>query len=238
MQIRGDYISYSNNAYDHKHTHHITKCLHEEQSKQQEAAASGMKSETLSMQNAREEVKQEPAGLYEDVKKLTGESKKRTGFFKKIWDAMGEDAPESSPKVPLSEYRHNFGVRAMTAVSAALKHMIPYGMINRLEDVRVKVRTVAKSVLRRLGKKEEAFTALTDPGEHFTGKKDADKKFHENRGKGTRSKAGVILTSSVPDSHLMDSYSKTGAYCRLNENLTYQKEGTAARRVKEPAKDE
>lgn len=59
MQIQGDY-SYSNNNYEHKHTHHITKCLHEEGRGRQPAAAAGMKSDSLSVQSAKQEAEQEP----------------------------------------------------------------------------------------------------------------------------------------------------------------------------------
>lgn len=236
MQIRGDYISYSNQNYDHHH--HITKCLHEDHHKQPEAGATGMKSETLSMQNAKEEMIQEPLNIYEDAKRLTsGNHKKGVGFFKGIWEAMGDEASGSRPEISLWR-RERIGTRVMAAVSAAVKLVIPYRVINSLADIREKIKTTARGALKRLGKKEEAFAALTDPKEHFTGKKGAEKRFQENKEKGTRTKDGAILSATMPDSHLMDSYSKTGAYCRLNENLTYQKKAALARPGKEPVKDE
>ena len=168
MQIRGDYISYSNQNYDHHH--HITKCLHEDHHKQPDAGASGMKSETLPMQNAKEEMRQEPLNIYEDAKRLTsGNSKKGVGFFKGIWEAMGDETSTSRPEVAFSG-RSRISTRVMEAVSAAVKLVIPYRVINGLADIREKIRTTARGALKRLGKKEEAFAALTDPKEHFTGK--------------------------------------------------------------------
>ncbi|MDE7008885.1 MAG: hypothetical protein K2P07_12145, partial [Lachnospiraceae bacterium] len=41
--------------------------------------------------------------------------------------------------------------------------------------------------------------------------------------KGTRGRKEEIITAQPADNHLMDSYSKTGNYCKLNENLTYQR---------------
>lgn len=237
MQIRGDYISYSNRNYDRNHTHHITQCQHEEHHKQKEGSLAGAKSETLSIQNAREETKQEPANLYEDARRLTGEDKKGVGFFKGIWEAMGDETSDSRPESSLTE-RSRISTRIMEAASAVAKHMIPYRMIGSLVNFREKIKTTARGALKLLGARGETFTALTDPREHFTGKKDAEKRFQENKEKGTRTRDGAILSAAAPDNHLMDSYSKTGAYCRLNENLTYQKKEASARPGKEAAKDE
>lgn len=41
--------------------------------------------------------------------------------------------------------------------------------------------------------------------------------------RGTRQADREIITATVSDSYLMDSYSKSGRYCRLNENMIYQK---------------
>lgn len=237
MQIRGDYISYSNSNNTYDHHHHITKCLHEDRHKQPEAAAAGMKSEALSMQKTKEEVKQEPVNIYEDVKKLTDGDKKGTGFFKGIWEAMGEETSKDRAETSPLQSRH-IKAGIMAAALTVVRGVIPYGMMSSLANIREKIKVATTSVLKRLGKKEEAFAALTDPKEHFTGKKDADRKFHENKEKGTRAKDGAMITAAAADSHLMDSYSKTGAYCRLNENLTYQKKEALARPGKEPVKDE
>ncbi len=83
MQIQGDY-SYSNNNYEHKHTHHITKCLHEEGHGRQTAAAAGMKSDSLSVQSAKQEAEQEPLNLYETARKITEGDKKGTSFLKEF----------------------------------------------------------------------------------------------------------------------------------------------------------
>ncbi len=236
MQIQGDY-SYSNNTYDHKHTHHITKCLHEEQHERQQIAAAGMKNDTLSMQNARQEAEQEPLNLYEAAKKLTEGNGKGTGFFKGIWDAMGDEAAQSGQNTPLSPVRR-IGVKTAAALSSVARLIIPYGMINNLENIKEKIKAGTRSILKRLGKKEEAFTALTDPKESFTGRKEGGRKPPEHKEKGTRMNAEFIPSVEIKDTHLMDSYSKTGAYCRLNENLTYQKKGILEKQGTGIPKDE
>ncbi|MDE7286107.1 MAG: hypothetical protein K2N55_04590, partial [Lachnospiraceae bacterium] len=48
-------------------------------------------------------------------------------------------------------------------------------------------------------------------------------KYDQKPENGTRRKVQDLRTAAMADTHLMDSYSKTGEYCRLNENLTYQK---------------
>lgn len=237
MQIQGDY-SYSNNAYEQKHTHHITKCLHEEGHERQQAATAGMKSDTLSMQKAGQEAVFEPSGLYETAKKITdqGRTGTGTGFFKGLWDAMGDEPDKRSESVlPLGK---QIGAKAAAAVSAAVRIMVPPGVINVIENVREKIKAGTKSILKRLGKKEEAFTALTDPKEHFTGRRQGEGKSAGHKEKGTRTKAEAVYTVTGKDSHLMDSYSKTGAYCKLNENLTYQKKGVLEKPGAGTSKDE
>lgn len=236
MQIQGDY-SYSNNTYEHKHTHHITKCLHEEQHERQQTAAAGMKNDTLSMQSIRQEAEQEPLNLYETARKLTEGDGKDTGFFKGIWDAMGDEAAQSGQKTSLSPVRR-IGVKTAAALSSVARLIIPYGMINNLENIKEKIKAGTRSILKRLGKKEEAFTALTDPKESFTGRKEGDRKPPEHKEKGTRMNAEFIPSVEIKDTHLMDSYSKTGAYCRLNENLTYQKKGILEKQGTGIPKDE
>lgn len=238
MQIQGDY-SYSNNNYEHKHTHHITKCLHEEGHGRQPAAAAGMKSDSLSVQSAKQEAEQEPLNLYETARKITEGDKKGTSFLKGIWDAMGDETQNGSLKTTLSIGHRGFiRQRAAAAVSAAVSLVIPSGMINSLENVKEKIKTGTRRILKRLGRKEEAFTALTDTKENFTGRREDGRKSGGHKEKGTRMKPESISTAGMQDSHLMDSYSKTGAYCRLNENLTYQKKGTLEKQGAGRPKDE
>lgn len=236
MQIQGDY-SYSNNTYEHKHTHHITKCLHEDAHGRQQPAAAGMKNDTLSMQSTRQEAEQEPLNLYETAKKITEGDKRGTSFLKGIWEAMGEETQQSSQKPSLSLGRR-ISVRAAAAVSSAVRLITPYGLINNLENVKEKIKAGTRKVLKRLGKKEEAFTALTDPKENFAGRKEGERRSDGHKEKGTRTKAESISTAGMQDSHLMDSYSKTGAYCRLNENLTYQKKGASEKQRTDMPKGE
>ncbi len=152
---------------------------------------------------------------------------------------MGDETQNGSLKTTLSIGRRGFiRQRAAAAVSAAVSLVIPSGMINSLENVKEKIKTGTRRILKRLGRKEEAFTALTDTKENFTGRREDGRKSGGHKEKGTRMKPESISTAGMQDSHLMDSYSKTGAYCRLNENLTYQKKGTLEKQGAGRPKDE
>ena len=177
--------------------------------------------------------------VYETARKITEGDKKGTSFLKGIWDAMGDETQNGSLKTTLSIGHRGFiRQRAAAAVSAAVSLVIPSGMINSLENVKEKIKTGTRRILKRLGRKEEAFTALTDTKENFTGRREDGRKSGGHKEKGTRMKPESISTAGMQDSHLMDSYSKTGAYCRLNENLTYQKKGTLEKQGAGRPKDE
>lgn len=47
MQIKNDLHSYTGADYTKSHTHHITKCLHEEEEKKQTAGAAGIRNKAL-----------------------------------------------------------------------------------------------------------------------------------------------------------------------------------------------
>lgn len=206
MQIQSDYNSYSGISYEQKHNHHITQCLHEEQQAHNKAAASaaGSRKDTLPSGKSRNDLKEESTYIHEEAGRGPVGKKKGKGFVKGLWESLGEET-----------------------VSSAIKQIFPYRIINKWENVREKIKVSVSTALKRFGREGAAFGALTDPKGHFRRKREADKQLEENKEKGTRQKEGAIPAAFLSDSHLMDSYSKTGAYCRLNENLTYQKKSVS-----------
>lgn len=237
MQIQSDYNSYSSTGYEHKHTHHITKCLHEEKQEQHNGGAAGIKADSFSMENSRESMKQETVYVQGEEQKRTVSKKKGMGLLKEFWDAMGDEGADDRQGVFSSGSSH-VGVKGIDAVTSAIKQIFPYRIINKWESVREKIKVGVNTALKRFGKGSTAFGALTDPKGHFTGKKETGRQLEERKEKGTRQKEGPVPTVPLSDSHLMDSYSKTGAYCRLNENLTYQKKSASAKPLNQPIKGE
>ncbi|MBD5548181.1 MAG: hypothetical protein HDQ97_12390 [Lachnospiraceae bacterium] len=228
MQIRNDFTSFSGREYQNSHTHHITKCLHEEEHKRQEAAASGMKqgtADSAASQKTQQDVVFEH-GI--GTGKQASQVKKGLGTLRDIWDSMGDEkGKEDLGALPVA--RESFFHNSINTVSLAFRAVISDRIVNKWESARERIKVNIKSALKRFSKNRDTFSTLSDPKGRFTGKKDTEEQYNQRPGKGTRRKEADLRTAVLSDTHLMDSYSKTGEYCRLNENLTYQKNKMAER---------
>ncbi len=219
MQIRNDFNSYSGTEYRQSHTHHITKCLHEEETKKPDGGGTGVKMDVLSSNSAQEKGRQVSTHLYgEEAPKPKTRVKKGLKFVKDMWDAMGDEKETDGKEALMTDGREP--LEGTDAASSTVRQGLPHYIVNKWEQVREKVKTALSAALKRFGKGSGAFGALTDPG---NGKERNREPFTEKDKKGTRKSSQVTITAAYEDSHLMDSYSKNGKYCRLGENLTYQR---------------
>lgn len=230
MQIRNDYNSFSGTGYQHSHSHHITKCLHEEEHHQKQGAAAGMKQDVLSQgAEPKAEEKEEQSVVFtggSSTEKRTGGIKKGLGIMKEVWDSMGDETGRETVKT-LAMEKERPSNEGRNAVLSAIRYGISYRIINKWENIKGKIKVGIKSALKRFGRDSDTFGTLSDPKGRFTGKKDDGERYAQKAGKGTRKSRPDILTATMADTHLMDSYSKTGEYCRLNENLTYHQNKAA-----------
>lgn len=121
--------------------------------------------------------------------------------------------------------------RGVSMVAAAIKQSFSAHIVNKWEAVKEKIKVGIHSALKRF-KGEDSFAALTDTGSRQTGAKDSDRRQIAERDRSTGTKTEDIQVAYRSDSHLLDSYSSTGEYCRLNENLTYHKFATVKREDK------
>ncbi len=200
MQIRNDFSNFSGREYHNSHTHHITKCLHEEEHKKHDGGDFGIRKETVQQDKGTEHKTQQD--VFFEYNAGTGRQKtpmkKGLGMLKGIWDSMGQEEPERIKEAPAAGQKgllHSHIAEAVSAFQAAFKHF------GRNRD----------------------FGTLSDPKGRSTGNREGQEPYDQKQGKGTRRKSPDLRTAAMADTHLMDSYSKTGEYCRLNENLTYQK---------------
>lgn len=229
MQIQNNYHSFSDAGYQNPHTHHFTKCLHEEEHHRQTGAAGGMRGDALESLSQEQKKDQEELSLsgFEGERKAGG-LKRGLGRIKGIWEAMGDEGKEEAAKISsLQNPSQMSGIQENTAgVSSLIRQGLPARIINKWEYVRGKIKTGIKAALKRFGRDKDAFETLSDPKGRFAGKKEAGEQYPQKPGNGTRKQKNDLLTTAMEDTHLMDSYSKKGEYCRLNENLTYQKNRT------------
>lgn len=228
MQIQNDYHSFSDTGYQNPHTHHFTKCLHEEEHHRQTSAAGGLRSTALESLSKEQKNDQEELSLSGfEGKRRAGGLQRGIGRIKGIWEAMGDEGKEDAVKgsffQSLSQMSHSR--ENGEGVSSLIRLGLPARIVNKWEYVRGKIKTGIKSALKRFGRDQESFETLSDPKGRFAGKNQAKEQYPQKPGNGTREQKPDIRTAVMEDTHLMDSYSKKGEYCRLNENLTYQKNG-------------
>lgn len=226
MQIRNDFNNFSGREYHDSHTHHITKCLHEEAHKKHEAAAFGMRKDFAGGDADAGEKAQQDVVLTHGIgtARQNHSSKKALGVLKGIWDSMGEEELQGQrEKQTPSSGQKSFFHNPIAAAVSAFGSVVSDRIADKWAGVGEKIKVNIKSALKRFGRNRDTFTALSDPKGHSTENRDAQEQYDSKPGNGTRRKTPDLRTAVMADTHLMDSYSKTGEYCRLNENLTYQK---------------
>lgn len=234
MQVGGNYNSnynsYSNADYSYPtHTHHFTECLHEEQipkKKQGEAAAS--QGVTLEIQgNSMEEtgkVIPEAQGTVTE-----GFWKKGLGFMQGLWDALGKDGSQQADRMTTLEMEDPATGKGLFRSVATIVPSIRQGfhvlVVERFEEVRDKLKVGIHTALKRFGKGRDSFGTLTDPGTgSLLGGRTGNGASRKQDKSGTRQgQEEEIKTAPMANEHLMDSYNKSGTYCKLGENLTYSK---------------
>lgn len=242
MQIRNDYNSYSGTGYQHSHTHHITECVHGEEQKKNDAGAMGMKQEAASYEKSNAQTEALSVNVVGDgtgkgADTRTGDFKAGVNFLKEAWDTLGKDSQSTQEgKLPMHDSETAFR-NGVNAVVSAIRQSLSYHIVNKWETLREKIKVSIHSSLKRFGKGSDAFAALADNGSQAAGEREMNRQQSmDKQVKGTRFRKEEIPTAYQTENHLMDSYTKNGEYCRLGENLTYQKK-TSPKRAEKPMKD-
>lgn len=222
MQIRNDYTSFQNRNYQESHTHHVTECLKDDQVKQKEGAFGadegepGVKSSTISFSKDGDTYRMsgDPLTVQNRVEKSEG------GIFKDFWDALGEETSGKKENT-LNLWRDHL-LSGIHGAAASIRDMFHHQVVERVQSVPVKVKAVLRSAGARLRRGEDAFSSLTD-GQTPSGKNDSAKERRKSTQAASARKESDAPMKVLRHSHLMDSYSRTGEYCQLNDNLTYGK---------------
>lgn len=207
MQIRNDYHPQQGQAYSQPHTHHITECLHEEKE---------TKKNEVSTKNASAYQKGDAAkAAVEYVASFSVESmsvnadKKKVGIIKRFWESLGDSGENANNFDP-----RQTALNGIHAATIAVQGIWERRIIKPVKGAKEKLKTIPSKAIRQFGKGKEAFGALLNGGMRFSGGKPKEKEQKKDAG---------IKAKQPENYHLMDSYNKTGDYCRLHENLTYQK---------------
>lgn len=223
MRIESDTTSYSGNQLTHSHTHHITKCLHDEDVNKNKGAAAGIRKDAYQV-SEKAVSEEEPAltGPGGDTLKSRKKPGTGAGLFQEIWNAMGEEGEDEKGNI-LSVFDRNGSGRGIREMLLTVRQGISDYIVNKWETVREKIKIGTRSALKRFGKNQDGFTMSSDIGRQAAGNNNRRFWEKEKDKKGTRQNQEEIPTAYQADNHLMDSYSKTGEYCKINEHLTFQK---------------
>ena len=207
MQIRNDYTSFQNRNYQEGHTHHITECLQEDQVKQKEGALGagkgdpGLKNSTVVFSKDGDTYRMTAGQVTEQNR--TGKTGR--GIFKNTWNLWRENL-----------------LSGIHGAAASIRDTFQYQIVERVQSVPTKIKAVLQSAGARFRRENDAFAALTD-GQTPSGKNNSGKEKSKDGQVTSTGKEDDIPTKVRSHSHLMDSYSRTGEYCQLNDNLTYGK---------------
>lgn len=210
MQVHNQYPTFHNQSNSQSHTHHITECMHEEEFRKREAdmrfkSDKGTKS-TYQKGDAAKEAVEYVASFSVADKELDKKKFGKRGL-KGYWDSLGEDGEEGFDfRKSISEGAHG--------AAAAVQSFISFKLLKPYEGVRERIKVLPAALKRHFSKGKEAFDALMEenPGFNQKEKKSNSKKKDES-----------VHSLKPANEHLMDSYNKTGGYCQLQDNLTYQK---------------
>ncbi|MDO4303221.1 MAG: hypothetical protein Q4D94_04845 [Bacillota bacterium] len=229
MRIESDTTPYSGEQLNHSHHHHITKCLHEEKSTKLAGKAAGISKDTYKASDiAFQEEKGSETGIGLSTSAKPGKAKLGLGLVKGMWDSLGDEGDVSAREgvSPMHDkLQHLQGVKA--AISG-IRQNLSYYIVNKWEAVRERIKVSTNSLLKRFGKNHDSFSMFSDAG-HFTRGQKNDESWKREEKQGAGREDEKIPSIYQSDSHLMDSYSKTGEYCKLNENLTYRKKSSSGK---------
>lgn len=221
MQVNNDYQSYQNRDYQKQHRHHVTECLYEEENKKREGSLGGIKTQASNRKAQAVKKEVELGSFGGNAEGIKGTEKKKTGLMKGLWEALGEEDSQDLGKVT-AVWKENI-LSGIYGAASSFQTAFAHRIVNKWEYVRDRIKTGASAALRKFGKNREAFTALSDERTP-SHRKNAGTKEEKQKGQvTTKRKEEEMIMKNLSHDHLMDSYSKTGEYCQINENLTYQK---------------
>ncbi len=209
MQIRNDFTSYSNPTYEHTYSPmDIENFLEEQATGRIENKGSRKKNPVLSPEKSRTE----------------NNKKNRLLFLKKFWDKLGkEEKADDRQEIPLSVKEvigsHIQGL--IHHVQAILQGAAQHKFVRRIAGIAAVIKTELSAALKKF-KNGEGFLALSD--ERMPSDKNADTGQGRQRKKNPIEKNHQRPMADSENNHLADSYSKKGTYCKIGDNLTYQKE--------------
>lgn len=229
MQIQTNYNSRSGEKYSKPHARHTEERFQDYEEKARGGGEAAGRKESLPPGGRPVKSDAEEGVIYERSNRQTKQEDvipkgKGKGMLRQIWDSMGDEKQMPLETEPLEEGRAGEDERGIFAVSSSIRNLIPSYITEKWEEVKDRVKESAGAAFEKFNKSKDAFLALSDPGRRFLGKKEERQKREERAGRRTKRPKPEILLAATSDTHLTDSYSKSGEYCKLNDHLTYNRQ--------------
>lgn len=221
MQIQNNYHAYSGGEHQKSHTYSMPEASKDPKTGTgTRSGEKGGRALSLTGEKETDAFTHAPEGGQRQEKT----AKKGSGALRKLWDAMG-DEPGQGNKAP-KEGEAVESQREIYGISEVFRQFFFRPVTVRWEEFKDRVKAGADVAFQNFEKKKDDFFALADPKSHFRKnfrkKREEKQKSRELAEKRAR-RQKEILTADA-ESHLMDSYSKSGEYCKLNDNLAYRRE--------------
>ena len=220
MKIQNNYHAYSGGEYQKSHTYSMPE----------NSRGSGAETEDgeKSSRAAYGPAKGKEADIFihtpESGKERGEGSKKGVGLLREFWDAMGDESKEG--KTALEEEAQETGEqREIYGIPEVFGQFFSRRVTVNWMEFKDKVKAGADVAFQSFEKKKDDFFALADPKnffrKNFRKKREEKQKRRELAEKRARRQKDILTANT--DSPLMDSYSKRGEYCKLNDNLSYRR---------------
>ena len=218
MQIRNDYTSYQNRNYQEGHTHHVTECLQEDQVKKKEGSLGAVNKGDFGTENSTVVFSKDGDTFLMDAAAVMAEKKTDTGgsLIIRLWDALGEET--SGEKHHTRNLLRDHLLSGIHGAAASVRDTFQHQIVERVQSVPVKVKTVLQSAGARFRRGKDTFAALTG-GQTFSGKNNSHKEKRKDGQVTSARKEDDIPMKVLKHSHLSDSYSRRGEYCQLGDRI-------------------
>lgn len=246
MQIRNDYTSFQNRNYQESRARYGTEYPHDGQEEKKEGGVKEAAADRTGKSGG--DIGEEARGFAKDgviyqpgegaadmnasPDAAAGKKEGRSGFrlVKGFWDALGEEKAKDS-KNPLIILKDNL-LSGIHGAAASVKQTFQHRVIEKVQNIPVKIKEAGKGARAKFEKGKDAFTALTGGQAQEKDNSGASKKNREENTPPPGNEDGGSMRI-LKHSHLMDSYSRQGEYCQLNDNLTYSRIKNGKRQGKE-----
>ena len=226
MEIRNEYTSFNNKKY-HDHTHHITKCLQEEQSSRKtQAGGAGLRNGQARGKSTEFSRDGDSYHMSAPAPVSSLDFAKGKGFLRGLWDALGDEGDSKEAGRGVASVLRESLLAGIHGAAAAIRHSFSGQVAERVKGLRERLRVSAEGGRRFFGRGREAFGALSDGKTSSSRNRHGRERILSEPAKeqaGTEKEREDIPMKILVNSHLTDSYSKSGEYCQLGENLTYRK---------------